>query len=642
MSYVVDNYDNAIVISGWEKGIADDPYNGISNLQNVNVVTVPGECSVSFATTNASPAVALTGGTITSVAGNRVTFSATIPTIENGMAVTFQGVGSYTGLTVGSCYWLASISNGSTTALVYSDVAISTQVSVGGTGNAPFTFFNMSQPKYFVAGSKLINASLNYFMVDSNGNVWSNKYTTTPSGFWVFMGNSVKNAGTTSTGNEITGSGSDGHNASDQSEGNGIFYFSGSSGSGYLFVLSSSSIDYMTDTTANKWSHGWNPTAGSIGSSASQFTMGAGETTNISHQAILAPDGRIYFCDWYNIRKLFQTSSTAFNPLDNTTYTYTNFTLLPYGDFAQCLAPLGTKMLIGGQKNAIYVWDTTSNLISYPILLPENNVANIVTVDSNAYIFTGNRGRIYITSGAQAQLFKKVPDHISTTIEPYYTWGGATYNKNQLYFGFFAVTNAKNTNANYGGLWAVNLENNAIRLVNQHSYGNYDGFASAIISNSSVDPGGAGLFVGWVSQVINNVIQSSFAGIDTTTSNPYTNSQSIVESDFIPIGTFDKPRDFTRIEYKLSTAMTSGESITLQYRTDFTSAYTTIFTDTATTSYLPLSKSSPVNFKNAQWIQIKAILNSTSANPSYVRLKQIRLTGLVGPTLGSAQQLSNG
>jgi len=49
-----------IVIDGWEKGIADNPYNGINTLTQVNIATIPGEVSVGFPATSSTTS----GGTL--------------------------------------------------------------------------------------------------------------------------------------------------------------------------------------------------------------------------------------------------------------------------------------------------------------------------------------------------------------------------------------------------------------------------------------------------------------------------------------------------------------------------------------------------------------------------------------------------
>ena len=247
----------------------------------------------------------------------------------------------------------------------------------------------------------------------------------------------------------------------------------------------------------------------------------------------------------------------------------------------------------------------------------------MVTVNTNLYCLVGNRGRIYITNGSQAQLYKKIPDHISDTVEPYFIWGGLTYQKNQLYIGVYTTTNAGTLIPNYGGLWAIDIDTNALRLTNQLSFGDYSGFASAIQSVPG-NVSGSGLYIGWVSDTTNDAT----GGIDATNSTPYTGSQVLVESDLIPIGTFNKPRDSQQIEFRLTKPLVSGESINLYSRTNFSASYGTL-TFLTTPTIGDFSGTASTNFKNAQWIQIKAVLRSTASSPSYVRLREIRITGLV-------------
>ena len=651
--YAFDSYDNSIVISGWENGIADSPYEGISNLQNINIASVPGEAAVGFATKAVSSSGTLvTIGTVTSVStGTQFAFTGAAG-LEQGMAISFGTNSNFTGIQSGTAaYWVRIVGANFSVAASPGNIANGTVVALGGSGTANFTIYTIATPRYFAQGAGLGATSLNQYMIDTIGQVWTNKVTTT-SGFWTFTGNSIKNQGTTSTSNGIVG-----HATNDNSTGNGLVYFNSSNNTGYLFAFSASSVDYLIDNSAgNAWTYGWSPNGkvgakGSSGNNGAQFNMGLGEITNTSHECLMAPDGNVYICDWWNILKMFQTDKVtpvAFDPTSASTYTFTTFGLLPIGDYAQTIAALGVNLLIGGSRNFVYQWDTTSNVITYPIFLPESNIAKVIGVDLNGYIFAGNRGRIYITNGSQAQLYKKIPDHISGTIEPYFVWGGVASNKNQLYFSFYVTDNSNNANSNYGGVWAVNLQTKAVRLTNQLSYGSYAGYASALLPQVG-DPNGYGLFIGWNSNaltfptnvsntmgLINPNIQTG-VGMDQGVGTPYTSSVAIIDSDNIPIGTFEKPRNNQRVEYLLVKPMVSGESITIQSRTNFSQTFVTLGGDSAVGNYTNAFNS---NWQNAQWIQLRTILNSTASSPSYVRLKQLRITGLVGPTLANAEQLS--
>lgn len=609
MAWQLDSYDNALVLDGFQNGIADDPYEGISDMRNINIISVPGEGSVNFATTKNSPSAI--SGSATSASASVVTYTGAVG-LSNHMGVIFSAT-TLSGVSTNKLYLIGNLSGG--TFKLYTDYGLSTQVIISGTGTGTFSVLNPTLPKHFTKDS-----IGNYWMIDASGYVWSNTVVDSNSN-WTPAGNLPNNA----------------------SNGNGLGFYQGTSTHGFIFAFSNSSIDYVEVTTPYTWQYQWDPVTGvaaGYGASPAKVLNTATGTAN-SHETMVPPDGHFYFCDKNYIDQFFQTSpGTAFDPTNvSTGYTYSTTQLLPYNDVANCLSFLGTNLMVGGLLNAVYPWDRVSNQFNYPILLPENIVWKMVTVNTNTYMFVGNRGRIYITNGTQANLFKKVPDHISGTIEPYFQWGGACFQKNQLYFSMSATTNGAVALTTYGGVWAIDLDTGGMRLAQKLSYGTYAGYSSAMIATtqtaiagsiSNPASNGSGLYIGWYDGI-------SAYGIDQTTSSPYTSSQASIDFDLIPIGTFEKPRDFMRVEYLLTKPMVTGESITINYRLDFSSSYTLIFTDSTAGNY---TNSNPVNFKNAKWIQIQAVLNSTASNPSYTRLRNVRLTGLVGPTPAGSPQLS--
>lgn len=602
--YHVDSYDNSIVLDGVENGIADSPYSGISNLQNVNITSIPGEASVNFSTAKISPPS--TGNVVVdSLNSDAIGFSGGATGLENGMAITFSSVGSLTGLNAGSAYWVTAKTGTPTSSCkLFSDFEQTIAVSIGGTtaGSPTFSSVSVKQPKHFTYD----NVNGTYWMIDSSGQVWSNSKVTSPSSYWTYAGNTEQTTG---------------------ANGNGLVYLQtsadGANIAGYLFAFRNSRIDYVqtAGTTTLTWVYNWRPSTGTI-SDTNYLKTSVG--ANNSHEAFVAPDNRVYYCDANWIGRFYQKAmATLFNPKDNTTYVFDETRLLPETDIAQCLSFLGTNVMVGGQNNIVYPWNRFDPNYTFPILLPENYVSKMVTVNTNTYIFAGNRGNIYVTNGSQVQLYKKIPDHISGTVEPYFIWGGACFQKKQLYFSFYSKTNSGTYDTHYGGVWAIDLNTESLRLTNQLSYDSYAGYATALIAQRGESAIGTGLFIGWVSDASS---PTTTGGIDITSSNPYTDSQAVIEYDLIPIGTFNKPRDSQQMEFKLSKPLVAGESINLYTRTDFSQNYGTVtFTTSPTTG--DISGSAPVNFKQAQWLQVKAIINSTVTNPSYVRLKEIRLTG---------------
>lgn len=611
IAFHFDSYDQSIVVDSFDQGIADSPFAGISDMRNVNITSVPGEASVNFSTATISPAT-VASGTVVSANGSThyVTYTGAAGLV-NGAAVTFTGGSLPTGLTANQVYWVSSIDGaGAGTFQVFSDINTSSLVSISGTGTGTFAVSNMSQPKYFAYDS----GNSTYWLVDSAGLVWTNASSGT--GAWRYTGNLPNSV----------------------SHGNGLLYYQASDGTGYIFVFSNSSIDYTLSANSSiSWSYQWRPSAGTVGSWSNTPSAVLNQKTGNSanHEAFVAPDNHAYFCDGNWVDVFFQadvTTPVPFVPTTKSTYTFSQYQLLPSNDLALCLTFLNSSVLVGGQKNIVYVWDRISPLPNTYILFPENSIQKMVTVNTNTFAFVGSRGRIYITNGTNAQLYKKIPDHISGTVEPYFTWGGAAFTKNQLYFGVSATDNAGNPIAQYGGVWAIDMDTDALRLTNQLSYGTYAGLATAVTSNQSGNPAGAGLYVGWQS--------GTGFGIDTTVSAPYTGSQASIDSDLIPIGTFRKPRQFTRIEYRLTRPLVSGESISIYYRLVFnaeSTGYTLLFADSTVGNY---SSDAPVNFRNAQWVQFQIVMNSTVSSPSYVRVKEIRVTGLTGPTLAQSQNLN--
>lgn len=593
MSYRFDSYDNSVVIEGWEKGISDNPFAGIADMRNANVISIPGEVSVGFSTSGITqPSFTKTISTVDTGANTFVVTSA--GSLENGMAVKFSNVGSLTGISINTPYWLFSPSP--TNWQLYTDWSATVLAVLGGTvGVTPtFSAYLVSQPKHYTYD----NVNAVYYMVDSAGLVWSNKRTTA-SGYWIYTGN------TTLT----------------NAKGNGLVFYAASDLTGFVFVFRNGLIDYLPITGATPtWVYGWKPSDGTTGNTATVLKTALG--TDNPHEAFVSPANQVIYCDknwvgrWYEF-----DSATPFVPTNTATYTFDQTALLPATDLAQCLTYLGTNILVGGQRNVIYPWNGVADTFNYPILIAENNIVKMVTINTSTYAFAGNRGRVYITDGSRANLYKKVPDHISGTVEPYYTWGGATFNKNQLYFSLKATNNAGTAIPQYGGLWAIDVDTTALRLTNQLSYATYAGYATALIAQFDSSPEGTGLFIGWDDG-------ASGYGLDKTIGRPYTGSQCTIDSDFIPIGTFTKPRDLTKIEYKLVKPLVSGESIVIKTRTIFdtqSTGYTTALSDSTVGSY---SSSADVNFKNAQWVQFQIVLNSTASTPSYVRLKEIRILGL--------------
>ena len=607
--------DGTILINGFEKGIADDPYKGISDMRNINIISVPGEGSVNFKTEVANPQ----NSTATIVSANTTDETITITggNFDQGQAVVFSGGSLPTGITAGTTYWLTLQSSG--VYFVWTDYGLTTLVNITTTGTGTVASINVGYMKYF---TKLSNSyTQSYWGVDNNGRVWTDMRNPATAGtVWTYTGNSI----TTRGGDSYAGFG-----IASYSPTNNL-----SSTFGYIFVYSAGAIDYAKITSNNTivWNYGWNPASGTTGNS-NYLKTGQSNSVNGTHETLLAPDNVIYYCDSRYIGRFYEAPNQNFDPTSTTTYIFDETPLLPTNDVAICLAFLGTNVMVGGQKNYIYPWNTTSPTFDIPLAIAESYISKMVTINTNTFILAGNRGRVYYTNGSQAQLFKKIPDHISGTVEPYFQWGGIATTKNQLYLSASCTTNDGTAINNYGGVWAIDIDTKSIRLTNKLTYGTYAGYASALIPiiNTVVgsNPGGAGLYIGWNSGV-------STYGIDRTISTPYSSGECTIDSDLIPVGTVLIPKTNGTLEFKLAYPVTSNDSIKLQYRQKFSDSFadcsTTVFSYATSTigggsgwnGYSGIYQN--VNFQNSQWLQVRAVLTSSgTTSTSYLRLTEIRI-----------------
>lgn len=680
MAYRFDIYDDSLVIDGWENGIAPDPYEGTANLKNVNITAIPGEASAGFTTKGVMTAptysnieVAATGDgfSLTAPAGS-------IPALEEHQAVYFTA-SSITGITAGTAvYWATSVTNLSNLLSITSEYGGTGALTIGTTGTATMYVFPLELGAQTGRGGLVKNylkkSTYNtdgtfggyHWLLDSRGRVWSDIVITAG-------GDSSAPAthSWTYTGNQANVQGNSNFDAS--AHGNGLAYWRTSTLTaqpslnldGWLFVFRDGQIDYLkVESNGNgitpatlSWVYGWDPGyvpnhAGTSGNTDYLSTGASSFSSQLavipSHEAIVTPDDNVVWCDGATMGQLYQAAEgTSFNPLSSSSFNFDWFKLiLPVNDVAQTVTYFGSGVLIGGSLNQIYPWDLTSQTYTNPlILLPENNVANIVTVNLQAYIFCGNRGNIYLTQGSQAQWYAKVPDHLSGTVQPTMAWGDAIYNQNHLYFGVAAVPNGKDLLdyyplfSGYGGIWGIDLKTKSMFVSNILS-GGAGAYASALLAEPQTvfaDFNGYGNIAAWSTQYANGS-----SGIDMPLSTPSTDGSAIIETEIIPMGTVNKPRNFTMMEYRLVKPMVAGESIKISGRTTLDGTYKSFITD----SY---DSNNPDKFSrmfaaslpaDTQWAQFQIVLTSTGTTPSYVRLKDIRVLGLTGPTLAQAMELN--
>lgn len=338
--------------------------------------------------------------------------------------------------------------------------------------------------------------------------------------------------------------------------------------------------------------------------------------------------GNLYF-NSYN--PSFTTNAVASDTNNVSTLVFNAQTgALPPGQITQSLVEIGSTIIVGCQSNILYPLNEQDFTYTNIINLPENNAIRMIAVNNMAYIFAGNKGNIYITNGSTATGVISVPDYCagiagtaSTYIEPYFSWGGSEYIRGRIYFSIQDQTASKAGNC--GGIWSFVPTHNlyigqdiglSLRMENTNSYGTLNGMTNVLVPNQNQAAIGVQYFGAWTSDA-----NTPIYGIDG--SGTFPNISAIIETDVIPTGTMLEKDTFKQIEYKLSSPLLSGESVSMKWRqnaTDAWSSFGTLNSDNALSGYYP------VNFEKGQWLQIQVTLtpNGTSTF-SGNRLSEIRL-----------------
>jgi hypothetical protein len=604
MAYRLEGKD--IVISGFEKGIAESPHLGIGDMRNIDIISVPGEASVNFSEVAATVPPAFNAIAFTAQdSGNTITISSTTG-LYVGCAIVLN-TNTAGGLSTGVVYYVFNIT--ATTFQVRLAAMIGSAINISSDGSGTLTTYqygnqrNLSgsgSPMSYYVDRNATNGIMNsIYLVDHSNYVWllmpASNSSSIPANALVFMGN-IGGAGASSS--AITG----------------ITIWNG-----YLILFYTSDTDYV------------DPSDPLTGSGPAANWVYSWETVTVANASgrisvfVSQEDGNIYWTSSTGLGSIIKTPGDTFDPTDSDTYTINLDAIsLPENDRATCIGELGPLLYIGGQQSFVYVWDKLSPGFNNILTVPEVYVRNIIGVGQNAYVFAGNRGRIYITNGSSIDRWKKIPDYVTGTVTPYFTWRDASCARNQLYFSFTCVDNSDTDLTTVSGAWAIDLETEALRLLNKQTASGYSGTTYMVTEmpyqNLGTLQAGSGIAMGW--------FVSPNYGVDVGSSNPYSNYESYIDTDIIPVGTFIDPWSPTQIEWKTSAPLVSGEGIKISYRTNITSSFTQIGESTTAGAISDLYKA---NFQKAQWVQFRIELKSTNTTPSYARLTEIRIRDYTAP-----------
>lgn len=581
-------------VSGTSATLAAGNWSTATTTQNV-VFTKSGD-----PTNVATRSVTFTNGSSTITWSSALTFTSTTNIFMSSFVVSATNLGIQT-------YYIGNITG--TTFKLYTDPQLSNVLDVLGDITGTYDVPSFGTPVWSTQNNRFSNVSgvndFYTFIIDSSGNAWYVRFIARTATGGTIPVNTIQYAG--NIGHSSTATGAD---------------FGLAINWGYLFAVIGSKIDYIDldtffTTGPSTWVYGW------------KIDL---NNTSYQHQSLAAADDVIYICNGGALASLLENVGSAFDPTNSSTYTYnTDALTLPSSEAAQCVAQLGTLLLVGGITSYIYPWDRVSTSYNYPLICADQNIVRIVSTNSNAYVFAGNRGRIYITNGQQVQLYKKIPDALSGAPDPYYTWEDAIYLRNKMYFTFSVSDNGGNALNSTGGIWALGIDAGQTEIQiptagslfgsNQLSYGTYGGTCPVLFYNQIALPGGYGICGAWV---------NSGTGVDISVATPYTGTQTYIDADLMSVGTFERKKSFSQVEFKLSRNLVAGESVALSWRGNLTDSFTPIATNwqsskTASVTSGELSDVKFTDFEKVQWLQFRVFLTSVASSPSYVRLTELRL-----------------
>lgn len=593
MAYQLDNKTGDIVISGFEYGIADSPYEGLMSIKNFNIWYLKGAVYSNYKRN----LVSTTAGNASFTAANGANVIVTsLSPFNIGDAFTVSGGSLPPDLATGTTYYKVNSSNGISATKGGTAITFS-----GGAGSGTLTLITMGKPKYWTQNS----ATLVYYIQDINGRVWEGPDA---NNYWTLLG-----------GNEAALTGG----------GHGIVFYNK-----YLLVFrqtASGTIDYWGDGSKvdqtvfhASWKTG--------------YTSGT-QTTGGDNQAIWGDDNVAYFCNNNWVGSIRTTAGSTFDPTSAGTYTYNPLSLqLPNFEVATWLSELRVNLMIAAGKK-IYPWDRTSTNFDIPIFCKEV-ICKVINILNNLYILAGIKGNIYVSNGYSVSLFKHIPDSFWTNtssnpnIDPAVLWGDIMNHRNRIYVG---ATQADVTNG-ISGIFSIDQATGVISMENQNSFG------------STLSTGAAGSISipsGWGASILIDIdsaesdtyysawwngtqggVDNNITSISNVNPNLYSSNELEIISDIIPVGTFLNQRSFLNVEFKLDRPLATGDSITVYARQYITDSWTSIGTTTSTSLAVPFSNVlTPMPIQNFQWLQLKitASCNSSISTSSFIRLREIRI-----------------
>lgn len=587
--------ENELVINGFQKGIADSPFNGIGNIQNLNVSYIDGVTYVNYK----RRACTFNGGTL-------------------------QRPISYTVSDQGLIY-IADFNGTDTSQIWKQDSVNGTSFTLLGGATYSTQIYNIEYWQNY-----LIVFRSNYIEICGDGGgdsgIASGNWNTSPysstTGSWPLKVTQTVTLTATLSAGATQGT------ISSYNDGSGTpTTWNGASGTYFMDIAGTYGTQtVMVNLTQGQPGFTFTPALNtSIPASGTTVTVrlyaGTAVSPTTNKQSLVSVNnGNLYFTNGNYVGVFTVPSFTTMIKKDFNTFKYNaGVVALSKTDGAICMTEMRQQLLVASYHK-INPWDFLSPQFSTPIPLQEN-IFKMINILNTVYILAGYKGNIYYSNGYNADLFKKIPDSITGVVDPKWVIGDVMENRNNLYFQATAVNSSTGSTISTG-VYKLNLENdnNAITMDSQYS----GGLTPAGLRTDTTNSQNYGLLIN------NNNIQglaydnyySAYAAttnsVDYNGNSLWDNNESLIETDIIPIGTAVQPFTFSSAEFKLAQPMASGDSISLYARKSLSDSYTLIGT---TTTAVLSDFYDGLSFEEWQWIQFKVTMSTGSSPVTSSRVK---------------------
>lgn len=573
-------------IDGWQNGIGSSPLYGFSDMRNMNVSTLPGLAKLNWELRSQTiPQV--TAPTFTADAGTDIiTLSSNLEGSSN-VLLTYQAFTLTTtgtlpaGLSLSTTYYAIRLSSTTmkiATTLANAVSATAINITDAGTGTHTFNLIRPARIKHFTR-----KPDSYIFALDETGRLWFDDQGSGGSVYqWYLLdGNTRTNA-----------------------EGDGLVYWKN-----YVFVFRNSAIDVLAvsglTTYTITWSNSWQAINGN----------------SRNHTAIVGQDDIIYFCngEGTSLGKYFIGSiaeaTAPFAPGTGASFTFNAGALdLPKQPISLC--ELGSNLLIGTTGREIYPWNRIAPSFSIPIVVNESNIYSMVNRNNIAYIFAGQTGTIYSTTGSNVSNVNKIPDHLTGGF--YTTQLNAVYFNQAIPLGQKILFSLKTSTEGY--VCSLDPENNnAISIENTFSIG----------STTITEVGGifrindSAYFVSWET--------SSAASIDYNRPYLCDNYESFCTTEFFSPADATASATLNQIEISLIKPLTTGQAVRISYRLSYADAFTELL-DVSYTTYGAIQQKvfsggdiPALSVSDVDRIQIKVEIDTVASSLTTPELEYIDL-----------------